>query len=247
MSYARSVLIFGAGLAAVVLILVAGWLILPLLGVLLAINAAGLRERLVSRFPAVGRLRPLHLGLVVGGGGLLAWGLLNAGLQAAGGPVATKPQPTAASAYTAQSTVTPALVVPTQPIPIITIAATSLPAPTAAPTPEPTALPQAPVPPVSKPEPTAVPKPAPTNTAAPKPVAPTAAPAPAKAPSRGVRPVGRACPSSHPIKGNQGSRSTDEWIYHPQGSQSYNATDPEECFASAADAEAAGYRAPRNR
>ena len=65
--------------------------------------------------------------------------------------------------------------------------------------------------------------------------------------SRGVRPVSRDdCPASHPIKGNQGSRSTEDWIYHPPGSRSYAATDPEECFASAADAEASGYRAPRN-
>jgi hypothetical protein len=46
------------------------------------------------------------------------------------------------------------------------------------------------------------------------------------------------CPPSHPIKGNQGSRSTTDWIYHPPGSRSYAATDPEECFATAADAEA---------
>jgi hypothetical protein len=65
--------------------------------------------------------------------------------------------------------------------------------------------------------------------------------------SRGVAPTSaRDCPSTHPIKGNQGSRSTNEWIYHPPGSRSYAATAPEECFATAAEAAAAGYRAPRN-
>jgi hypothetical protein len=52
------------------------------------------------------------------------------------------------------------------------------------------------------------------------------------------------CPASHPIKGNQGSRDQPVWIYHPPGTASYAATDPEECFATAADAQAAGYRAP---
>ena len=75
------------------------------------------------------------------------------------------------------------------------------------------------------------------------------APKPTAAPQadRGVPPISKDdCPPSHPIKGNRGSRSTTDWIYHPPGSPSYGATDPEECFAAAADAEAAGYRAPRN-
>jgi hypothetical protein len=55
-----------------------------------------------------------------------------------------------------------------------------------------------------------------------------------------------ACPPSHPIKGNQGSRSTTEWIYHVPGGGSYKMTDPEECFASEADAQVAGYRRARN-
>ena len=61
----------------------------------------------------------------------------------------------------------------------------------------------------------------------------------------GVAPASRtACPSSHPIKGNQGSRSNVDWIYHVPGSNSYNATQPERCFATEEEARAAGYRAP---
>lgn len=55
------------------------------------------------------------------------------------------------------------------------------------------------------------------------------------------------CPAEYPVKGNragrQASRPTDP-IYHVPGGRYYDATDPEECFATAADAEAAGYRAP---
>jgi len=61
-----------------------------------------------------------------------------------------------------------------------------------------------------------------------------------------ARPIGADCPQSHPIKGNQGSRSTTEWIYHLPGGGSYVATVPEECFATEADAQAAGYRRARN-
>jgi micrococcal nuclease len=49
-----------------------------------------------------------------------------------------------------------------------------------------------------------------------------------------------SCPSSAPIKGNQGSNG---WIYHQPGQQYYAVTNPEQCFKTAADAEAAGYRA----
>ncbi len=45
------------------------------------------------------------------------------------------------------------------------------------------------------------------------------------------------CPASAPIKGNQSG------LYHvPEGSY-YDVTNPEECFATAGDAEAAGYEA----
>lgn len=60
-------------------------------------------------------------------------------------------------------------------------------------------------------------------------------------PRRGV-PQGTSCPEGLPVKGNQGSNG---WIYHDYSSPNYDRTQPEECFATAADAEAAGYRAPR--
>jgi hypothetical protein len=62
-SYGRVALNFFLGVAAVVLVLAAGWLLFPLAGVLLASNAFGLRDRLVACFPAAGRFRPLHLAL----------------------------------------------------------------------------------------------------------------------------------------------------------------------------------------
>jgi micrococcal nuclease len=78
-----------------------------------------------------------------------------------------------------------------------------------------------------------------------KPAAPspaTAATQPLAQPGRGVPPANKDnCPPSHPIKGNRGA----ERIYHKPGSPSYAMTDPEECFASEADAVAAGYRAAR--
>ncbi len=46
-----------------------------------------------------------------------------------------------------------------------------------------------------------------------------------------------SCPRSAPIKGN-----ADSMIYHPPSSPWYDATTPEECFASEAGALAAGYR-----
>jgi hypothetical protein len=50
-------------------------------------------------------------------------------------------------------------------------------------------------------------------------------------------PNGMACPASHPIKGNRSSM-----IYHRPGAEFYDQTRPEDCFASPADAETAGYR-----
>ena len=76
--------------------------------------------------------------------------------------------------------------------------------------------------------------------------APTARPAvgPSGLPGQqGVSPSGRAqpngmnCPPTHPIKGNR-----DSMIYHPPEGELYGRTRPEECFATPADAEAAGYR-----
>lgn len=50
------------------------------------------------------------------------------------------------------------------------------------------------------------------------------------------------CPAEAPIKGNQGS---SEWIYHLPEDAYYEATNPEECFATEAAARAAGYRAAK--
>ena len=52
-----------------------------------------------------------------------------------------------------------------------------------------------------------------------------------------VEPVDGACPVSHPIKGNDGSK-----IFHVPGGSSYDRTVPERCYANAEDAEADGYR-----
>lgn len=81
--------------------------------------------------------------------------------------------------------------------------------------------------------------------AAPKPVAKPAAPAGTGNSATGVAPASlTSCPASHPVKGNQGSRSNVDWIYHIPGGRSYGATQPERCFASATEAASAGYRAP---
>jgi hypothetical protein len=78
-------------------------------------------------------------------------------------------------------------------------------------------------------------------------------PAPAEVPvevppaGASVAPIGRDCPESHPIKGNRAGRQEErpeDPIYHTRQSRWYNATVPEECFATEADAINAGYRAP---
>jgi hypothetical protein len=67
-------------------------------------------------------------------------------------------------------------------------------------------------------------------------------PSPASAAPGAVSPLNRTtCSPDHPIKGNQQSM-----IHHTRASRSYAATVPEACFASAVDAQAAGYRAARN-
>jgi micrococcal nuclease len=70
-------------------------------------------------------------------------------------------------------------------------------------------------------------------------VSPTVAPTqPASGGGGGSFPaVGSDCPASAPIKGNANSG-----IYHMPGQQAYDRTIPEECFATEADAQAAGYR-----
>lgn len=82
-------------------------------------------------------------------------------------------------------------------------------------------------------------------------VAPAAQPAGAEAnqeqalatPNGQVTPIDGVCPATHPIKGNRGSMGA--LIYHNRDSASYDRTNPEVCFATEQDAEAAGYRAPR--
>ena len=59
-----------------------------------------------------------------------------------------------------------------------------------------------------------------------------------------ARPASRDnCPSGYPVKGNQTTRHTSDWIYHVPGGQYYAVTDPEECFATEAAARIWGYRA----
>ena len=60
-------------------------------------------------------------------------------------------------------------------------------------------------------------------------------------PSGGVAPISEHdCPPSAPIKGNDSS--SGELIYYTRSSATYDATYPEECFATEAAARAAGYR-----
>lgn len=59
-----------------------------------------------------------------------------------------------------------------------------------------------------------------------------------------LEPIGGLCPATHPIKGNH-SRG-GEFIYHAPGGASYDRTEPEVCFATEADAQAAGFRASRS-
>ena len=56
-----------------------------------------------------------------------------------------------------------------------------------------------------------------------------------------AQPRGGACPSTHPIKGNVSP--SGERIYHVPSGAFYARTFPEACFASEADARAAGFRA----
>lgn len=88
-------------------------------------------------------------------------------------------------------------------------------------------------------EPTAEPVPPvspPAETSAP-PAETSASPAAVAGP---VQPVDGACPDDAPIKGNH-----DSLIYHVPGGRSYSRTKPEQCFRTAADAEAQGYRAAK--
>ncbi|MFJ6473977.1 thermonuclease family protein [Micrococcus luteus] len=70
------------------------------------------------------------------------------------------------------------------------------------------------------------------------------APAPEAAPASGdagpVRGADSVCPDSHPVKANDNSG-----IYHMPGQQHYGKTNARHCYASAAAAQADGYRAAR--
>jgi micrococcal nuclease len=66
---------------------------------------------------------------------------------------------------------------------------------------------------------------------------PRSAPNPAPGTGGGYAPVSQdSCPANAPIKGNQSG------IYHVPGGQFYGRTNPEECFESETEAQAAGYR-----
>ena len=60
-------------------------------------------------------------------------------------------------------------------------------------------------------------------------------------------PAPRACPSGYPIKGNvTQSGSGTSRIYHLPAGNFYAVTNPETCFATEADAKAAGFRPSLN-
>lgn len=61
------------------------------------------------------------------------------------------------------------------------------------------------------------------------------------APKGALRAQGASCPDDYPIKGNANSR-----IYHLPAESSYEQTIPEFCFATEADAKAAGFRARKH-
>ncbi len=175
--------------------------------------------------------------------GLQGW--VAADFLAAVEPTAT---PTTV-ARTATATVPPAPPQTPRPQPTTPPAATAPPA-TAAPTmtaarsTQATATPAAAAPPPAPAPTPSVAAAAPTQAAAAPTVAPPVKPsAPGSGSGGGGRaaPRGTDCPSSHPIKGNHSA--SGEWIYHPPRGQFYSRTHPEDCFATEADARAAGYRA----
>lgn len=152
---------------------------------------------------------------------------------------ASSPAPTVATAPT-----------DTRP-PTLTLRPTDTAQPTSAPALTETARPTNTPPPTSTPLSTDTPAP-PTATASalvipPPPTATRRPPAPTV--PRGVPTTvggGRAapnrgrCPEGYPVKGNINQRG--DQIYHVPGGDFYTQTNPEACFATAADAAAAGFR-----
>jgi hypothetical protein len=67
-----------------------------------------------------------------------------------------------------------------------------------------------------------------------------------KKPSRTSPASAYNCPSWAPVKGNQTTSHTSDWIYHVPGGRYYKVTKPEECFTTASAARKAGYRASKN-
>jgi hypothetical protein len=87
---------------------------------------------------------------------------------------------------------------------------------------------------------------APGSASAPIATAPATADATATVPATGQGAAALsdgACPPNFPIKGN--IRSDGAKIYHLPNDPTYARTHAEQCFATAADAQAAGFRAPR--
>lgn len=94
--------------------------------------------------------------------------------------------------------------------------------------------PKATPPPKTK-TPTSPQPPLPTPVPTPTPDVPPPPPRPKSIPPAS----GNSCPPNAPIKGNQSG------IYHVPGGGFYDRTNPEECFANEAEAQAAGYRASK--
>ena len=83
----------------------------------------------------------------------------------------------------------------------------------------------------------------PTSTPTPSPTTPSAPPEETRAPTPAVAPVGAGrCPKGFRVKGEAYEDGVQ--VYHRPGTPDYADTRAEECFASARDAEAAGYSAP---
>ncbi|HEY9611013.1 MAG TPA: hypothetical protein V6C93_16735 [Allocoleopsis sp.] len=65
----------------------------------------------------------------------------------------------------------------------------------------------------------------------------------AEAEKLGVKPTGTDCPSNAPVKGNLNKKGNK--IYHEAKESGYKQVKPEICFADAATAQKAGFRAPK--